>query len=849
MKTNWFTYIIIFIISLILLPASTGYSQKMTHIKGKVVNAKTNEPIPFVNIIFVGKNIGTITDYKGEYTLETQWASNKIQALYMGYYSKFNDVIVEKNQVINFRLEPESYNLEEVVVSSKKKRYKNKDNPAVALIRKVIANKDTNRKENLNFYEYDKYEKVEFDINNITEEFRNKKVFKKFQFVFDYVDTSEVNGKPYLPIFLQENLSKVYYQKSPKTEKEHIVGSNIVGSREYVDSEGISLMTDYLYQDINIYNNNITLLTNEFVSPLSNISPIIYKFRILDTVDVNGYSCINLAFQPRNKLDFAFKGNLYVTNDSSYAVIKAKMELSDGINLNFVNDLQIVQEFKYENEQCWTLTKDELIIDFNVRKKGAGMFGKKTVHYDNYIFNKQRDHIIYSGIENVIKEVDFDVRDSEFWENERLAELTEEEENIFIMVDSVQSLPAFKKTMDVLMLLVAGYWEFGKVNVGPVNTFYSFNDVEGFRFRLGGRTSDKFSEHLRLDGYLLYGFNDERFKYSGSAKWSLNKKPLKEYPVHSIMAMYQVETNFPGMEMQFINEDNFLLSFKRGIADKLLYYKMFKIEPFRDWGNGFSTTLNLKHIIQEPGGTLHFDYDDFSLNDITSSEISAILRFAPNEKFYQGINYRTQIISKYPVFQLSYTQGIKDVFSSDFNYGKLSFNMFKRFHLSPIGFTNFEFEAGKVFGEEIPYPLLFIHRANQTYSYQLHSYNMMNFLEFVSDQYIAVYAEHNFYGFFFNKIPLIKKLKLRETISFKAIKGNVTDKNNPLITDGLMKFPTDINGNTSSFTLTNEPYVEVSVGVGNIFKFFRVDLIKRVTYLDNPSVSEYGIRARFKFDF
>ncbi len=849
MKTNWFTYIIIFIISLILLPTSTGYSQKMTHIKGKVVNAKTNEPIPFVNIIFVGKNIGTITDYKGEYTLETQWASNKIQALYMGYYSKFNDVIVEKNQVINFRLEPESYNLEEVVVSSKKKRYKNKDNPAVALIRKVIANKDTNRKENLNFYEYDKYEKVEFDINNITEEFRNKKVFKKFQFVFDYVDTSEVNGKPYLPIFLQENLSKVYYQKSPKTEKEHIVGSNIVGSREYVDSEGISLMTDYLYQDINIYNNNITLLTNEFVSPLSNISPIIYKFRILDTVDVNGYSCIKLAFQPRNKLDFAFKGNLYITNDSSYAVIKVKMELSDGINLNFVNDLQIVQEFKYENEQCWTLTKDELIIDFNVRKKGAGMFGKKTVHYDNYIFNKQRDHIIYSGIENVIKEVDFDVRDSEFWENERLAELTEEEENIFIMVDSVQSLPAFKKTMDVLMLLVAGYWEFGKVNVGPVNTFYSFNDVEGFRFRLGGRTSDKFSEHLRLDGYLLYGFNDERFKYSGSAKWSLNKKPLKEYPVHSIMAMYQVETNFPGMEMQFINEDNFLLSFKRGIADKLLYYKMFKIEPFRDWGNGFSTTLNLKHIIQEPGGTLHFDYDDFSLNDITSSEISAILRFAPNEKFYQGINYRTQIISKYPVFQLSYTQGIKGVFSSDFNYGKLSFNMFKRFHLSPIGFTNFEFEAGKVFGEEIPYPLLFIHRANQTYSYQLHSYNMMNFLEFVSDQYIAVYAEHNFYGFFFNKIPLIKKLKLRETISFKAIKGNVTDKNNPLITDGLMKFPTDINGNTSSFTLTNEPYVEVSVGVGNIFKFFRVDLIKRVTYLDNPSVSEYGIRARFKFDF
>ncbi|MCF6364859.1 MAG: DUF5686 and carboxypeptidase regulatory-like domain-containing protein [Bacteroidales bacterium] len=849
MRTNWITYIAILSISLLLVSRSTVYSQKMTHIKGKVIDAKTKEPIPFANVIFVGKNIGTITDYKGEYSLETQWPSNKIQALYMGYYSKYSDIIPEKNQIVNFELDPENYILDEVVVSSKRKRYRNKDNPAVTLIRKVIEHKNVNRKESLDFYEYDQYEKIEFDINNITEGFRNKRVFKNFQFVFDYVDTSSINGKPYLPIFLQENLSKVYYQKSPKSEKEYITGTNIVGSREYVDNDGISMMTDYLYEDIDIYDNNIPLLTNEFVSPLSNISPAIYKFRIMDTVDINGYDCIKLAFQPRNKLDFAFKGTLYIKNDSSYAVIKAKLQLTDGINLNFVNDLQIVQEFSFENNQCWVLTKDELVIDFNVRKKGAGMFGKKTVHFDNYLFNKERAEELYSGIDNVIKEDGFDQRKKEFWEKERLTKLSEQEENIFKMVDSVQSLPAFKKTMDILMLLVAGYWEFGKVNVGPVNTFYSFNDVEGFRFRLGGRTGDKFSEHLRLDGYLLYGFNDERFKYSGSAKWSLNKKPLKEYPVHSIMAMYQVETNFPGMEMQFINEDNFLLSFKRGVADKLLYYKMFKIEPFKDWGNGFSTTVNLKHIIQEPGGTLHFDYDDFSLNEITSSEISAILRFAPNEKFYQGINYRTQIISKYPVFQLSYTQGIKDVFNSDFNYGKLSFNVFKRFHLSPIGFTNFEFEAGKAFGEEIPYPLLFIHRANQTYSYQLHSYNMMNFLEFISDQYIAVYAEHNFYGFFFNKIPLIKRLKLRETISFKAIKGNVTDKNNPLITDGLMNFPTDIDGNTSTFTLTSEPYVEVSVGVGNIFKFFRVDLIKRVTYLDNPNVSEYGIRARFKFDF
>jgi len=566
---------------LVVVSSTTGYSQQTTRIKGKIIDANTKEPLPFVSIVFVGKNIGTITDFNGVYSIETQWASDKIQASYLGYNSLEKDLIMGENQTIDFQLESKSIDLSEIEISAKRIRYRNRDNLAVDLIQKVIENKDNNRKEKLDFYEYDKYEKIEFDLNNITEEFRNKKALKKFQFVFNYVDTSEVNGKPYLPVFLKETISKVYYRKSPKEQKEYISGTNMVGFHEYIDNEGVSFMVDNLYQDIDINDNSINLITNQFISPLSSISPQIYKFHIIDTLDVNGYNCINLAFLPRNKLDFAFKGNLYITNDDRYAVIKADMRITEDINLNFVNDLQIIQEFQNVDDQCWVLTRDDLVVDFNIGKKGIGMFGKKSLYYQNYTFNQERNDTTYSGVESSIKEEGFTERSDEFWEANRLTKLSEQEKGVFVMIDSVQNVPAFKRTMDIVMLMVAGYWNFGNFDVGPVSTFYSFNEVEGFRLRVGGRTSDKFSERLRLEGYLLYGFGDERYKYSGNATFSLNKNPLKQNPRHSISAIYQVETNFPGMEMQFVNEDNFLLSFKRGVADKIIYYKMYKLEHYR----------------------------------------------------------------------------------------------------------------------------------------------------------------------------------------------------------------------------------------------------------------------------
>ena len=837
----------IFGLVILLFLSVSAHAQDMTRVYGKVVDAKTKETLPFVNIYFVGKNIGTTTDYNGEYEIETQWASNTIAASYVGYKDAKKKIVKGKSQRVDFFLKPDNA-LDEVVISVKEK-YRNKNNPAVALIKKVLKHKDENRKEHLDYYQYDKHKKVEFDLSNITEKFRKKKIFKKLQVVFKYVDTAKINGKPYLPMFLEETLSTEYYRKNPKDRKEIVKAHKMTGFHDYINDQGVGFITDYLYNDIDLYKGNILLLTNQFTSPISKIAPAVYKFHIIDTLDVNGHNCIQLAFQPRNKQDFAFKGNMYITNDERYAVIKVDMRVSHNINLNFVNDLQIVQEFEYIDNKAWMITRDDIIIDFSFGKKRTGMFGRKKVTYKNFKLNQPIDKKIFNGVEQKEELAEATMRDENYWKQYRLSALTKQEENIYEMVKIVKTIPAFKRTMNMIMLVTVGYWNADKIDIGPVNSFYSFNDVEGFRFRLGGKTSDKFSKTTRIEAYGVYGFKDERFKGSLKAAFSLNKRPLNRSPKHYITAMIQRETNFPGMEMQFINEDNFLLSFKRGEADKMLYYDMAKVEHALDWGSGFSTRIAFKYMVQEAGGNWQFAFDDHVMKNITSSEIITTFRFAPNEKYYEGVDYTVPLITKYPIFQLTYVQSLKGVLGSDYEYSKLKFNFFKRFYMGPVGFLNFETEAGKVFGKAIPYTNLFIHRANQTYSYQLRSYNLMNFLEFVSDEYVSLNVEHHFNGFLFNRIPLLKRLKWRAIISGKGIFGNLTDDNNPNVTAGLMNFTTDIHGAASTFVLGNEPYAEASVGIGNIFKFFRVDLVKRINYLDMPNVSEYGIRARFKLDF
>lgn len=832
-------------------------AQKLTKIKGIVIDAKTKEPLPFVNIAFKGANVGTTTDFDGKYYLETQWGTPTLMASFVGYNKLSKKVELGISQTINFQLSSEAIEMEEFVVKADKKRYKNKDNPAVELIKLVIDHKNDNRKESLNFYEYDKYEKIEIDINNITEDFLNKGwLKKKFQVVIDHIDTSEINGKPYLPVFLRETASKMYYRQKPKALKEHQYGSKMTGFEGYIDDDGMSFIMDKLYQDIDIYENNINLLSNQFTSPISVLGTTIYKYFIIDTLEVNGRECINLAFTPRNKADFAFKGSLFILNDSSsYAVTKVTMGVADEINLNFVKDLQLDQEFTLYNDSVWMLSKDRLIIDYNLSKKGRGMFGKKTINYSNFVLNQERDNEIYNKVEKIIKAEGIENKSDSFWVETRPDTLTEQEQGVYFMIDSIQKIPAFKRTMDIAFLFITGWHQIGKIELGPLNSFYSFNEIEGFRLRAGFRTTTDFSKKFMYYNYLAYGFKDEEYKYFVGLTYSFNDNFLTN-PQHRLLASVQRETKFPGQDLQFLNEDNFLLSFKRGASDRMIFNDIYTLDYLRETPSGFSYNLIYENKMQRPLGTLEFiSGDSVSYSNIKCDNVSVNLRFAPNEQFYQGKNFRVPLPNKYPIFQLRFTQGIKGFINGENEYTRVSSNIFKRFYLAQIGFTDMEIEAGKVFGS-VSYPLLNLPRANQSFFLQEPSFNMMNFMEFLSDEYATINISHYFNGFLFNKIPLFKKLKWREVITLKALYGNLTADNDPNLHPELFRFPLDADGNPSTFTFDKGiPYIELSAGVMNIFKIIRIDVLQRVTYLDNPDMTSLfgvkglGIRAKGKIDF
>jgi len=830
-------------------------SQQLTTVRGIVSDSLTNEPLPFVNIVFQGKNIGTTTDFEGKFSISTQWASSYVKVSFVGYDPILKKINIGKSQFVEIKLRPHNIDLKEVVIKTESKKYRNKDNPSVELIRKVIENKQKNRGEAARFYEYNKYEKLEMSLNNFTEKFKERRILRKLKFVFDYVDTSKVNGKPYLPFYLKESLSRVYYKQQGDIKREFLDAQRVVGLEEYIDQDGVTSMNKSMYTDIDIYENDIFFMTNQFVSPTSVIAPVFYKFFIIDTVIIDNQRCINLGFIPRNKISMGFAGNLYITNDTLYAIKKVDMGVCKDISLNFVTDVKIEQDFSPTMEGFWAITKDEMTVDFSISQKGLGMFTHKTVTYNNRLFNVERSDSSYRGVQKVIVAENADKLPIVYWNTNRPIPLSHSEKGVEEMMIRVQNVPAFRHFMNIIMLLFAGYQDVGPFDIGPVNTFYSFNDVEGLRLRVGGKTNLKFSDRVMFEGFYAYGSKDEKSKYLGAVSYSFKKikTNFNEYPSNNIKFTYQHDAKIPGQELKFFAEDNFLLSFKRGVSDKMTYNDLYKLEYNQELTKGISYGLSFKYLEQSPGGNWTWNYLDNEKkpayrNNITTNELGLNIRFAPNEQFYQGKTYRVPILNQYPVIQLRANLGLKDFMNGEYSYQCFSINIFKRFYASFLGYSDVEVDAGRIWGE-VPYPLMFIHNANQTYAYQLQAYNMMNFLEFVSDKYASVNYTHYFNGLFLNRVPLFKRLKFRELISVKALFGEVGDNNNPVKNQQLLAYPSDANGNPLTFTLDGKPYVEASIGVSNIFKFLRVDLVKRLTYMDHPNAPSLGIRARFKFDF
>ncbi|TCD25577.1 carboxypeptidase-like regulatory domain-containing protein [Pedobacter psychrodurus] len=843
-----YSFLLLVVLSFILQVNAFG---QRTVVSGIVRDAVTKETLPNVSVFFKDTKIGIQTDVNGKYTLVSPDPQNEISFNYVGYRVVFKNIMPSATQELDLALVPDSRALDEVIiVGGKKIKYRNKDNPAVELIRQVIAHKEENRIKSYNTVSFRQYEKMLFSLSNVSDKFKNKKMFRNYQFLFQEQDSTLIGGKNLLPVYIQEKLSDSYLSKTPEKNKTVVIAEKQVNfDSRYIDNKGMKTYFDRMYQDIDIYKNNISVISNEFLSPISDGAPAFYKFFITDTLKNQKPQIIELSFTPRNTNDMLFEGKIYVTNDSHYAVTGVSFGVNKNINLNFVRALKVDLDFEANDKGKYSLSKSNLLADFGIGKtKGIGFTGERSVTYKNYQFDTVLPDTIFQG-KNTVVLADAAKKDNNFWEKNRLDTISKDQLKIYGNIDTLQNLPSFKRTMRIVTLLFAGYQNLGPYEIGPVNTFYSFNNVEGLRLRVGGRTTPELSKRYYFENYLAYGIKDEKWKFFLSGTYSLNNKSIYEFPQNYVRASFQRDTKIPGQELQFVQEDNFLLSFKRGVNDMLLYNDFYRLDYVKEFENHFSYNLGFKKWTQTPAGGLNYlNAANQSVNRLTTSEISLQLRYAPNEKFYQGKIYRVPIADRYPVFNLRYTAGLKGVFGGEYNYHNLMGSIDKRFYLSQLGYSDVTFEGGYIAGK-VPFPLLAIHRANQTYAYQLNSYNLMNFLEFVSDHYVSINIDHNFNGFFFNKVPLIKKLKLREVVSFKALYGGLRNENNPNFQSGLYQLPIYENGAQRTYALGNEPYMEGSVGVGNIFKLLRVDLVKRFNYLNNPEVSEWGIRARVKFDF
>lgn len=808
---------------LFILGFGSLHAQK-TLVKGVVLDAKTKEPLPFVNIIFKNSKTGTTTDIDGNYILDTYYATDSLIASFIGYNSSTKFVKRDVSQTINFELNTGGgVSIGEVTVTYK-------GNPAHVILDRIIALKDVNNREKYDAYEYEVYNKVEFDLNNISDEFMDRRVFKNLDFIFDYMD-STTSDKKYLPMFMTESLSDYYYRRDPKSERELIKATKVSG----VSNQSVSQFLGDMYQNVNVYENYIGVFGKSFVSPIADFGKRFYKYYLLDSMVVDGSFCYEIKFEPKQVQEPVFSGTMWI-NDTTYAIKRIEASINDKANINFINGFSVEQRYKKVDGEYWMLAKDKLVVDFTVAKNSMGLYGRKTTTYKDFLINDPKPDEMFNGLERVVVEEGANEKDESYWNENRHDTLAENEQNIYKMVDSVKNVPAFRTFIDVVQLVFTGYKEVGLFEIGPYFNAYSFNKVEGHRFRVGGRTSNSFSTNLMVDGYLAYGLKDQEFKYGGGLLYFLSKDPR-----HSVSFNYSKDVEQLGLSQNAFSEDNILSSvLRRNPNDKLTGVEEVKIGTERFWFNGFSTDLTVTNRNMVPLGSIEYNLPDAkggaSVSSIQTTEVGVRTRFAYQEAFVTGEFDRISLGTEYPILELSLGFGLKDVLGGDYDYTKAVLSLSDNIKLGTFGRTNIKLQAGKYWGT-LPFPVLEIHNGNETYFFDNSAFNLMNFFEFISDQYASAMVTHHFEGFFLNKIPLMRKLKWREVVTGRAVIGSLQDKN-----EQTLALPSNM------FEL-EEPYLETAVGIENIFKIIRVDALWRLTYLDHPDIQKFGIRATFEIQF
>ncbi len=828
-----FLYFIVFLYSLSIL--------SQTKVSGHVFD-ENNEPVSFANIVFKGSSIGTITNENGRFYLESDENWDTVVVSFVGYERTEIPLLKKVNYNLVFTLKEETAQLDTVVIIAGKQSKKEAENPAISILKNIWAHKRKNGLKQFNQYEYDKYEKVEFDINTVDSALIKSKLFRGMEFVFNQVDTSRVTGKTYLPMFVNEAATKVYGDNTINKEKEELIGNKNSG---FSDNQIIIDFVNDLYSDFNVYDNYLKFFDKSFVSPLSKTGINTYNYVLTDSAYIDNKWCYNIIYYPRRKNELTFKGDFWVS-DSTYAIKEINLQASKSANINWVKEIYIEQEFEVLNDSLFLVKRDYMMSDFafNKNEKSKGIYGKRTSLYNNYEFDKEKDKDFY---DEEVYYYDKDVydRDNAFWDEHRLEALSEDEIGIYKMLDTLKTVKKFRQLYNLGSILSSGYIEFNTLplDYGPIFSTFGYNEVEGVRIRTGGRTYFGRNDLWRLEGFTAYGFKDNKFKYGISGKWLLDKKSRfiisggNRRDVEQIGASLTTSTDVLGRSLASSSVVG------SGTNDKLTSINLttlaVEIEPWRNiilrLGGNYRTLVSASP-------TFSLDYFDAdSPTGVSSSvnqyETSATIQYFPNRKMTGFGVERHESNDNFARLFAQVSVGSKSMFNSDFNYTKLQFSYTQPWQLGGFGRLFSTIEAGKTIGE-VPLGLLSVVPGNQSYFSIYNTFAQLDYYEFVTDTYTSLHLEHNFNGRIFSRIPFLKKYNLRAILGLRGVWGEISDENRALNASGLLyQAPND------------KIYWEYSFGVGNIFKIFRVDFNFRGNYNDNPGTRRFGVTGTFGFHF
>ena len=870
-----FTYAFL-VLTLAFLAMQGNYAVAQT-VSGIVVDAKSGSPLPFVNVYYEGKGVGAATDENGNFSVPYRKGWNILTISSVGF-KKMEIPISGPIENLKVRLEVNSQTIKGVSIKGKRKKYDRKNNPAVELMRKVIAAKKHSDLRRHDYFSYQKYEKRTFALNEFTEKVFDDEHFKKLPFLKERVETCPETGKLILPISVDETFSKRIFKKDGNIDKTIVEGRNSTGLNEFFNTGDIATtMIEDVFTDVDIYDNNIHVLQSEFVSPLSSSSGIsFYRYFIADTLDVDGIRCIEVTFTPNNSQDFGFNGSLYIMADSTYRVHKATMNLPHNNAVNFVSDMYVSQEFETLPTGEQVIVNDNMIVQISVIGSFTKFHIKRDTYYSNYSLEEIPDkEFKFLGKERLL--ADAMMKDNKYWNSVRPEPLTEKESTMDDFLKKMESTKGFKFVLFVAKAFIENFVETStdrekpsKVDIGPINTIFSQNFVDGFRLRMSAQTTANLNPHLFAKGYVAYGFKDHKWKGMGELTYSFNKKAYlpREFPVNNLTVTYQYDDASPSDIFMPTDKDNVFTSFRWTKVNHMNYVQKLRVLYEREWENGLRLTAQVKKESNEATAALFYQPLDgtgtpspdknLHINKFEMADVMIGLRFQPGATYINTKQRRIATNNDSPIFELNHTIGVKNVLGNDYTYNYTEAKVYKRLYLSSWGKID-TYVKGGIQWNKVPFPLLIMPAANLSYIKERETFSLIDNMEFMNDRFVSIMSGWDMNGKILNRIPLIRKLKWREYIGFNMLWGTLTDKNNPFLAKNagdsrLFYFPGEFRKDgtfkyQSRVMDKNKPYFEIVAGIHNIFKILHVEYVRRLNYLDNPDIDKWGIRIMLRMTF